>query len=157
LSAAPSFPIVVFLLDGRRYGLALTAVEQVIRLVDITPLPRAPAIVAGVINLHGAALPVIDLRRRFDLPARAPETSDQLICARTRRRRIMLLVDTVSGVEEGGPRDWIDGGTVLPGLEYVSGVVKRADGLILIHDLDTCLSLEEGQALDRAMTSREEA
>jgi purine-binding chemotaxis protein CheW len=157
LSAAPSFPIVVFLLDGRRYGLALPAVEQVIRLVDITPLPRAPVIVTGVINLHGAALPVVDLRRRFDLPARAPEPSDQLICARTRRRRVMLLVDAVSGVEEGGPRDWIDGDSMLPGLEYVSGIVKRGDGLILIHDLDTCLSLEEGRALDRAMLPQEEA
>lgn len=64
-------PVVVLMLDDIRYAVALTSVERVVRAVEITPLPNAPDIVLGVINVQGRVVPVVDIRKRFRLPARA--------------------------------------------------------------------------------------
>ena len=63
-----SVKIVLFTLDEQRYALALPSVDRVVRVVDVTPLPKAPAIVLGVVNIHGDIVPVYDLRKRFRLP-----------------------------------------------------------------------------------------
>jgi len=78
-----SSQIVVFHLDDQRYGLYLTAIECVVRIVEVTPLPKAPAIVSAVINIQGKIVPVLDIRQRFRLPARPINLSDQMIIART--------------------------------------------------------------------------
>ncbi len=71
-----------FWLDGHRFGLELSAVERVVRMVEITPLPNAPAIVMGAINVEGRIIPVVDIRARLGLPQRAVRPSDALILAR---------------------------------------------------------------------------
>lgn len=143
--------IVVFLLDKRRYGLALSAVERVVRMVDVTPLPQAPALVFGVVNVQGRVIPVVNPRRRFRLPERNFELSDQLVIARTARRTVAFVVDGVSDVLEYSLEKAVGVHEIVPGIEYVEGVVKLGDGLVLIHDLDKFLSLEEEQALDVAI------
>jgi purine-binding chemotaxis protein CheW len=144
--------LVVFFLDDQRYALELDAVERTVRMVEITPLPRAPEIVLGVITFQGRIVPVLDLRLRFRLPPREPGLTDQLIIARTRRRTVALFVDGVSGVVETAPEEIVGPAEIVPGLEYVTGVTRQGDGLVFIHDLDRFLSLDEEQALDAAMT-----
>jgi purine-binding chemotaxis protein CheW len=63
--------LVVFTLGQQRYGLPLSSVERAARIVEITPLPNAPEIVLGVINVQGRLMPVVNLRHRFRLPERA--------------------------------------------------------------------------------------
>ena len=145
--------LVVFTLDGQRYGVALSAVERVTRIVDITPMPRTPEIVLGVVNVQGRVIPVINLRRRFRLPEREIALTDQLVVARTARRPVALVADAVTGVFEYSEQESVGAKDVLPELEHVEGLVKLDDGLILIHDLDKFLSLEEETVLDRAMES----
>src|ERR1700712_4788121 len=86
-------PLIVFRLDDNRYGLRADAVERVVRTVEITPLPKAPPTVLGVINAEGQVIPVFDMRRRFQLPERMPDLSDHLIIARAGGRRVALAVD----------------------------------------------------------------
>ncbi len=145
--------IVVFTLGDRRYGLPLSAVDRIVRMVEVTSLPKGPDIVLGVVNVQGRVIPVINLRRRFRLPERDIVLADQLIVARTARRPVALVVDAVTGVLEYSEQQVVGAQDLLPGLEYVEGVVKLDDGLVLIHDLDQFLSLEEEAALDRAMES----
>ena len=145
--------IVVFTLDDRRYGLALTAVERVVRAVDITPLPQAPDIVLGVVNVQGRVIPVINMRRRFCLPEREIVLTDQMVIAHTARRPVALVADAVSNVLEYPEENIVEAQSILTGTEYIKGVVKLNDGLILIHNLDTFLSLEEEASLDQAMES----
>ena len=151
--SSTSSRVVVFTLDDRRYGIALSAVERVVRMVDVTPLPQAPAIVLGVVNLRGRVIPVLDLRRRFRLPERSIALADQLVIARTARRAVALAVDAATGVIEYAERQAVAARDIVPGVDYTEGVVKLADGLLLIHDLDKFLSLEEETALDRAIES----
>ncbi|SRR5579885_43779 len=146
-----STALVVFILDGQRYALHLSAVERVIRAVEITRLPEAPDIVAGVINLRGRVIPVVDVRRRFHLPRRETTPADQFIIARTARRPVAAPVDAVDGVVEYDQGMRVPPGEIVPGIQYVDGVVKLRDGMVLIHDLDRFLSLEERRSLERAM------
>lgn len=143
--------IIAFLLDDQRYALPLAAVQRVVRAVEITPLPKAPEIVSGVINVQGEVVPVVDIRRRFRLPERALMPGDQIIIARTSNRTVAIIADTANGVIECPVERFVTAAAIVPGLEYVKGVAKLEDGMILIHDLDSFLSLEEARSLDNAL------
>jgi purine-binding chemotaxis protein CheW len=143
--------VVVFLLDDRRYGLRLSAVERVVHMVEITPLPKAPPIVMGIVNLQGRIIPVFNIRKRFGLEEHDPDPNDHLVIANTRLRTVGLVVDEASGTVDQTVGEIVDPETILPGIGYIEGVIKREDGMILIHDLDLFLSIEEGDALDAAM------
>ncbi len=146
--------LVIFILDEQRYALSLSAIGRVLRMVEITPLPKAPEIVLGVINMQGQVLPVVNIRRRFRLPEQEVNLRDLLIIAHTSKRTVALVVDTVNGIVERSEQEVIAAEKILPGMEYVEGVAKLEDGMILIHDLDTFLSLEEEKALDEVMRSK---
>jgi purine-binding chemotaxis protein CheW len=147
----PLHQLVVFTLDDRRYAVSLSIVERIVRLVEITPVPGAPEIVFGVINVEGCITPVVDIRKRFRLPARELALNDQLIIARTRKRKVALAVNTVTEVVALPTEEVVMGETILAHLDYVTGIVKRPDGLVLIPDLDMFLSLEEEQLLHSAL------
>ncbi len=145
--------LVVFSLDDQRYALPLNFVKRSIRVVAITPLPQAPDIVLGVIDLGGTVVPVIDIRQRFNHRARDVRLSDHLVIATTGRRTVALLVDETKGVIETSPDSYAPAETILPRLKLVAGAIKLADGLILIHDLDRLLSIEEEAAIDGALSA----
>jgi purine-binding chemotaxis protein CheW len=143
--------LVVFLLDERRYALSLAIVVRVVCAAEVTPLPNAPAIVLGAIDLHGDVIPVLNVRRRFQLPQREIGVNDQFLIARTRRRMVALVVDEAQGVIEHAQSAIVNASLITPGLEQFQGVVKLDDGLVLIHDLEKFLSLDEAHMLDQAM------
>jgi purine-binding chemotaxis protein CheW len=143
--------ILVFALDEPSYALYLSAVERVVRSVEITHLPKAPRYVLGVINVQGQIIPVVDIRQRLHLPARDLAPDDQFILAHTSRRRVALVVDSVAGTRQLADRELVDAEHVLPGAEYIHGVAKLEDGLVLICDLDQFLSFEEERVLDATL------
>ncbi len=143
----------VFSLDDQRYALDLACVRRVIRVVAITPLPKAPPLVMGIIDLGGEVIPVINLRGRFNHPPRDIRLSDHLMVATTGKRTVSLLVDETKGVVETTDENTIPAGEILPRLEFVAGAIKLEDGLVLIHDLNRLLSVEEETAIDRALSS----
>ena len=143
--------LVIFTLDEQRYALHLPSVERAIHMIEITPLPSAPEIVTGVVNFHGEVVPVLNIRKRFRLPEREPDLGDQLIIARTARRTVALVVDSVNDVVAFPVGELVAPETILLQLDHLEGVVKLDDGMIFIHDLDAFLSLEEDQALEAAI------
>lgn len=143
--------LVIFSLGHQRFALALGSVQRSIRVVAITPLPEAPAIVRGVIDLAGAIIPVIDMRARFDLPPRKVSLSDHLIIATAGSRTVALLVDDTNGVVEASAENYARPGEILPGVVLLDGAIKLDDGLILIHDLERLLSPQDQAAIDRAL------
>ncbi len=143
--------LVVFRLDQAHYALRLAAVERVLRAVEIMPLPQTPESVLGIVNVQGRIIPVMNIRRRLRLPERPVNLSDQLILAHTSRRAVALLVDRVIGVVERAREQVVAPNEILPELDSVAGVVKLPEGMVLIHDLETFLSLDEERALDQAL------
>ena len=146
--------LVVFRLDQQRYALPLAVVERVVHAVEITPLPNAPAIVLGAIDVHGRVIPVLDVRQRFLLPDRQMCPADWFLVAHTARHTVVLVVDESEGVVERPQADIVVSTQIVPGLDHFPGVVRLDDGLVLIHDLERFLSLEEARALDEAMDER---
>lgn len=146
---------VVLCLDELRIALPLPVVERVIHAIYVTPLPGAPDIVLGVVNIQGRVIPVVNIRGRFRLEDRQIALTDRLVIAHTDQRPVALVADAVSGVLEYAEPALVDAENILPGLEYVDGVVKLEDGLILIHNLNRFLSLDEESALEQAMASAE--
>ena len=144
--------MLVFTLDPLRCGMHLGSVDRISRIVEIAPLPQAPEMVLGVVNVHGEIIPVINIRKRFGLPERELALNSHLIIARTTRRRVALAVDAALGLVEASMENTADAVEILPGLNHVQGVMKLEDGLVLIHSLDTFLSLEEDKTLQQAMT-----
>jgi purine-binding chemotaxis protein CheW len=143
--------LVIFLLNDQRYGLPLVTVDRVVRMVCITPLPKAPDIILGIVNVQGQVIPVINMRRRFCLPEREITLTDQLVIAHTALRPVALVVDAVLDVFTPLVEVIIEAQSILFGTQYIKGVIKLNDGLILIHELDKFLSLEEEAFLSRAM------
>jgi purine-binding chemotaxis protein CheW len=142
---------VVFLMDGQHYALALREVIRIVRAVEITRLPDAPAIVLGVVNVEGELIPVFNLRRRFLLPEREVCAQDQFLIASMGQRKAALVIDEAQGVIERQASEIVASDTVVPGLEHVRGMVKLDDGLVLIQDLEMFLSLDEAQSLQKSM------
>lgn len=146
---------VLFFLDGGSYALPLMAVDRVVRAVHITPLPGAPANVLGAVDVAGQVLPVFNLRRRFGLQERPLRLSDHFLIARTAERPVVLLIDSAGGLIEAGAHAIVEAHEITDGVPHLRGVIVRADGLVLIHDLNQFLTAAEARVLDDALATRE--
>ena len=152
LKQAGQNQIVLFALDELRYALYLSAVERVVRAVEITPLPEAPEIVLGVVNWQGRIIPVVDIRKRFSLPVREMDLDDRFIIARAAGRLVALAAESVAGIRKLTEQESASAAQAVPFAEHLRGVAKVDGDLVLIYDLDRFLSLDEEQKLDAALT-----
>ncbi len=146
-----------FEIAGCRFALAAGALREVVRVVAVAALPKAPPIVEGVINIRGTLVPVLDIRQRFGLPPTPVAPEQHLLVAQAGSRVVALRVDRaldLVAVDEGAIES---AARVAPGVEYVAGVAKLPDGLLVIHDLERFLSLDESQQLDAVLAQTERA
>ena len=133
--------IVPFVMDGHRFGLLARDVREVLRAATPSPLPRAPAIVLGLLNVRGELVPVIDVRSRFGLRPRALAHTDHLVVATAGTRSVAFAVEAADVLVEVARAHG----------EHVAGVVKLADGALVVYDLATFLSQTEADQLDAAL------
>jgi purine-binding chemotaxis protein CheW len=143
--------LVLFTVDGQTYALHLEAVDRILRMAEVTPLPGAPDAVEGVINIQGLVAPVVSIRRRLGLMHRAAAVSDSLVLAHARKRRLAIVAESVLGVVERSADAVVSVGDLARGIQHIEGVLKTSDGLVLIQDLDRFFSPEEDQSLDLAL------
>jgi purine-binding chemotaxis protein CheW len=143
--------VLLFTLERQRYGLPVASVRELVRAARLTPLPRAPDVVEGLLNLRGELIPVLDLRRRFRHAARPLSPGDHFIVATTGARAVALRVDRAEGLHVIAPDEWDTSPRELPGVGYVAGAAKLPDGLVLVHDLRSFLSEAEALQLDTAL------
>ncbi len=146
--------LLLFEVAGVRYALPSRDVRELVRAVTIVPLPKAPPIVEGVINVRGAIVPVLDLRSRFRLPMKPLVHSDHLILAWAGPRLVAIRADRVLGLSQLAPGACAAAQAIAPSAEYVVGVAKLGDGLALIHDLATFLAAAESAAIEDALGAR---
>lgn len=151
MAEGKTLELVVWRLGAQRYALPLAMVERVLPAAEVTPLPDAPAVVTGILNVQGRIVPVVDLRRRLGQPQRELQLADQIVLARTARRVLAFAVDSVQGVVDHEAQSMVDTREISRGPGVVSGVIKLPDGLVLVHDLERLLSLDEERGLDLAL------
>ena len=143
--------LVLLRVDGQTYALPLAAVDRVLRMVEITPLPGAPEVVVGVINIQGEVVAIVSIRKRLGLAPRAVVAADSLVVVRARTRRLAIIAESVLGVVERPADAVVWTGDIVGGTPQIEGVLKTHDGLVLIQDLDRFFSPEEEQSLDLAL------
>ena len=146
---AGELQIVVCELADEHYGLDIAKVFEIIRHQQITPVPRAPAFVKGVINLRGRIIPVVDLRSRFGMAEVEPTKETRIVVAETSSNRVGLIVDGVSevlmlGADSVEPTPEVAAGE---DAEYLRGIANLGDRLVLLLELDGLFGLEEEDAM----------
>ncbi|MFH0966356.1 MAG: chemotaxis protein CheW [Methanobacteriota archaeon] len=144
----------LFIVDGQQFGLPVTNIDHVVRMVMITPIIAAPQAVAGIINYHGVILPVFSIRMRLSFPDRPSIPDDLLIITGSAKRKVALIADQVKGVIHLS-EEIIHADEILPGITGVQGVIRTSDGMILITDIDRFLLPEEEVILKKILSSEE--
>jgi len=132
----------IVLVEGQRYSIPLGTVSRVVRAVEITPVVTAPGVFAGVIDVGGDIVPVVDLRLRLRLEGRPIAITDCMVIARTSRAVIVLPVDAVIGISERlfAPAD--DDCEPL-GADCLSRALRDAEGIVLELAIDRVVTQEE--------------
>jgi purine-binding chemotaxis protein CheW len=145
--------IVTFRLGEDLFAADIYSVERVLRYQAPTPIPNVPAWIEGVIEYLGRVVPVINLRRRFELPEVAVAAETRILVFNAGGDWVAALVDAV--LEVSG----LDQATASPppplfrGLsaEYLKGIVRRKDKLVILLDVARLLSSADRLALERAV------
>jgi purine-binding chemotaxis protein CheW len=149
--------ILTFELDSRRHGFRADHVVQVVQMVEISPLPGAPAVIEGIVNVRGTIVPVFDLRARLGLPARAIDPAQHLVILSTGARSSAVRVDAAEDVVTIPDADVAvsleDSGIGGTGSPHVAGIAVTADGTTIIYDLAAFLSQSEAERLDDALAT----
>ena len=147
----PTQQLLTFEVGARRFALHAGVVREVVRAVAIAALPKAPPIVEGIINFRGTLVPVLDIRQRFRLPPAPLAPEQHLIIATADSRLVALRVDRALDLVVVADDAIEPAARVAPGTEYVAGIAKLTDGLLVIHDLETFLSQSEAGQVDVAV------
>lgn len=139
--------LVSFHIDGEEFGLDILRVQEIIRIQPLTRVPNSPDFVDGVINLRGKVIPVIALRKRFGLPDQAHDKQTRIVVVEVNGNILGFIVDSVSEVLRV-PAETVEPPPRLGKVEreYVSGVGKLDDRLLILLDVDRLMS-ESDQAM----------
>lgn len=145
--------LLVFALTGLHCALEISKIDRIVPAVEISPVPQAPEIVLGLVNVQGRILPVLNIRRLFRLPAIETAPADRMVIARTANRPVVMVVDDVLGVKEFSREDIVPPDQVYPGIEYLDGITGIGEGIIYIYDLDSFLSSEEDAEIEQLLAA----
>lgn len=133
--------LVVFEVGDESFGIDISLVQEIIRLQPITEVPRAPMYVKGVINLRGKVIPVIDLRERFSLSISDETKATRIVVVNVLGNTVGMIVDAVSEVLRLATDSIEPPSAIVEGIgsEYLKGIGKLEDKLILLLGLDKLL------------------
>lgn len=134
-----------FRVGDQLYSLDLLRIKEVIRPLKLTPVPKAPVFIEGVINLRGVVLPVVDLRKRFDQPVSQANSKTRIMICVLSGKIIGLIVDEVVEVKSFTRNEIQPAPRFIKGLDtdYFLGVCQRNDDLVMIMNLEKILSTDE--------------
>jgi purine-binding chemotaxis protein CheW len=161
VAADETVQIVTFQVGAEQYGLEINSITEIVRPHRITPLPRMPEFIEGVINLRGTIIPIVDLRKRFAL-ATVHDNARRLRMMITRgaihgtagngRELLGLVVDGVNEVIHVPKKDIEAAPEAARGAsaDFITGMGKVADRLIILLDITRILSQQERVALAEA-------
>jgi purine-binding chemotaxis protein CheW len=137
--------LVTFGIGEEEFGIDILKVQEIIRTMAITKVPNSPPYVEGVINLRGKVIPVIDLRSRFNLDYRPHDSRTRIVVIELHGMIIGFVVDEVSEVLRIQSNTVEPPPPVVSGIEseYVKGVGKLGDRLLILLDLEKLIPVEE--------------
>ena len=147
---APEIQMVVFRLEKEEFAVDINQVREVLKLSQVTPLPHSPHYIEGVINLRGEVIPVVDLRKRFELTDEKRGDKARVIIVEIQNSNVGLTVDSVTEVLRfssaviQAPPSRVSGTRA----DLVKGIAKISERLLIILNLEKVLTAEESISLE---------
>lgn len=144
-SVGVEYQFVVFRLGSEEYGVPITQVKEINRLTTTTKVPRSPKFVEGIINLRGQIIPIIDMKKRFDLPLTEYTGDARIIVIQVYANTFGVEVDSVSEVLRINSLNIEPAPHIVCSIDskYITGVAKVGERLLILLDLDKMLNDEE--------------
>jgi purine-binding chemotaxis protein CheW len=141
-ATAESTRLVTFRLGPHLFAAEISAVQRVLRHEPPRALPDMPDWMEGVVDYQGTVVPVIDMRRRFGLPATTPGPQSRLMVCSAPGGQAAMLVDAVLDVKPVSPGEVMDPPELFRGLagEYLKGLTRRQQQLVVVLDVESLLS-----------------
>jgi purine-binding chemotaxis protein CheW len=149
VTAGDDVQVVTFKVGRQEFAFDILQVERILRYAAPSPLPKAPAFLEGVLAYGGGAIPVIDLRKRFELEAQIGDDT-RLMVLELETQRVAVLVDAVCEVVKVDSTAITAPGPVVAGLAaiYIAGIISRPERTIIILNARKLLSSSERLALE---------
>ncbi len=146
---AEEIQLVVFSLGREEFAVEVTQVREIIRMEEITRMPKSPYFVEGIINLRGQIIAVIDLAKRLNIDSGERGAETRIIVVEAGDVKVGMIVDSVSEVLRIGADAVEPSPTMATDVSaaFLQGVVKHDNRLIILLDLTKVLSLEEMASL----------
>ena len=147
-----SVKLVTFELAKEMYGIDIMQSQEIIKMQPMTPIPNSLDFVEGVINLRGKVIPIINLKKRFQLMS-TDRSDSGIIIVKLQDTTIGITIDKIAKVIDIPADHILPPPSVVAGIgrEYISGVARDKDEkLIILLDIDKLLSFEEKQELEAA-------
>jgi purine-binding chemotaxis protein CheW len=137
--------LVVFDLANEHYGVDISLVESIIKMQPITAVPHAPRFVEGLTNLRGTVLPVIDLRKRFDLSVKDVTKDTRIVVVEVDSMTVGMIVDAVTEVLRVAEVAIEPPPSTVSTVDstYITGIAKVGERLVTLLDLSKVLNVEE--------------
>ncbi len=141
---------VIFRLDESEFGVEIGQVLRIVRLMEVTRVPRAPRFLEGVVNIHGEMVPVVDLKKRFELPWQEYGDKARILIVEVEGQTVGMIVNSVTEIT------WIPTSAIEPPPEmvaeisgiYLTGLGSLDDRLVIFLDLSRVLTTEEVEELE---------
>jgi len=146
------YQLVAFTVGDQEFGMDINQVREIIRLVQITHLPKAPDFIEGAVNLRGQVLAVIDLAKRIGLRSKERGQTTRIIVVEVGKKTVGMIVDSVSEVLRLSSSCMEE----VPSLvntevpeHYIRGIVKLKDRLLVFLDLNMIITPDEFAQVER--------
>ncbi|KAA0257440.1 purine-binding chemotaxis protein CheW [Deferribacter autotrophicus] len=142
---------VIFTLLNEKFAIDIMKIDEIIRMMEITPIPKADYFIEGIINLRGKVIPVIDLKKKLGLSETEYTKTTRIIVVNIRNKKIGVIVDSVDEVVRIDDNKIEAAPAVSSGIDtnFVTGVAKTDKGLIIIIDIEKVFSEEETDSLSK--------
>ncbi|WP_022850039.1 chemotaxis protein CheW [Limisalsivibrio acetivorans] len=142
--------IVSLSLAGEKYGINIMDIEEIIRMMEITRVPKAPPFVEGIINLRGQVIPIVDLRNKLGLPVPEEDHNTRIINVGISGRKLGFVVDKVDEVLrlDPGVVDKAPAVSMNVDSNYIEGVARTENGMIIILEVHNIFSTRESNQLN---------
>jgi purine-binding chemotaxis protein CheW len=141
--------LVSFNIGSEEFGVDILKVQEINRMVEITKVPQAPHYVEGVINLRGKVIPIVDLRKRFDLELKEHDKNTRIVVVDIEGNVMGMIVDAVSEVLRLQASTIEPPPEIVTGInsDYIKGVAKLDDRLLIFLDLSKVINVGEMAAV----------
>lgn len=148
-----------FFLSSEEYGIEILKVQEIIGVMAITPIPRTPAFIKGVINLRGRIIPIVDLRLKLSMEEAKHTEETCFIVVKAHDMQMGVVVDKVSEVLDIAGENVDDAPAMGSDVntDYILGIGKAGDKVKLLLDIDKVLSEEDMKSLKNVKSSAENA